>query len=78
MRDLNSVELLLLLPSKTAIKAKVSKLNDISGFNQIGFVNNQQRKTNVEVQDALEDFSFSNKVVLTSFTSMLTQTTRWE
>ena len=32
VRDLNSVELLLLLPSRTAIKTKVSKLNDISGY----------------------------------------------
>ena len=32
VRDLNSVEPLLLLPSRTAIKIKVSKLNDISGY----------------------------------------------
>ena len=32
VRVLNSVELLLLLPSRTAIKTKVSKLNDISGY----------------------------------------------
>ena len=44
----------------------------------IGFANNQQRKKNVQIEDAFEDFSFSNKVVLTSFTSMPTKTTRWE
>ena len=32
VRDLNSVEPLLLLPSRTAIKTKVSKLSDISGY----------------------------------------------
>ena len=91
VRDLNSVEPLLLLPSRTAIKTKVSKLNDISGYSDwiCKQSTKKDKRTNtrciaiqiaIQIQDAmpLDDFSFSNKVVLTSFTSMLTKTTRWE